>query len=658
MAKSKKSLAETHPELSKEWHPTLNVIQPTDVTFGSNKKVWWKCPEGDDHEWIGKIAPRASGNRCPICTGKITVLSTSLYHVNPEVASEWHPTKNGKLSPKEISPKSNKKVWWQCSIADDHMWSATVAHRSNGTGCPYCSNRRISKTNSLNAKFPELASKWHPTKNGSIHPENIIPTYTGKVWWKCPKGEDHEWQRSPTSIIRNIQDSYDVSSLNACPYCTGSVLGKANSIVELYPEIAKQWHPTRNGRLNPYDFTHKSTKKIWWKCDKGDDHEWETSIYQRALGSGCLVCSGHLRAKSTSLGNLFPQLAKQWHPIKNGDLTPFDIAPGSSTKVWWKCTEGEDHEWESSPNGRRGCPVCANQKIVRSNSLAFLRPDLANEWHQKKNGTLTPLDFGISSSKKVWWKCPKGEDHEWKVSINNRNLGKNCPVCANLKVVNSNCLNTTSPHLAKEWHQEKNGTLTPFNIVQGSRKKIWWKCSKDANHVWRAYVYSRTLGNGCPYCTLTPQSKQELIITFELKTLFNRIDPKGFKTRLDDRLRAIDIFIPKLNLCLEFDGSYWHKGKREIDKIKSNLLLKEGYSVIRVREEPLKKIHDTDVVSKQPYDGKQVTDDILSMILSMYELNSELVQRIKDYQSKGELQNEKGLNRYIDKILKEKAEKK
>ena len=94
-----------------------------------------------------------------------------------------------------------------------------------------------------------------------------------------------------------------------------------------------------------------------------------------------------------------------------------------------------------------------------------------------------------------------------------------------------------------------------------------------------------------------------------------------------------------------------------MDKIKSNLLLKEGYSVIRVREEPLKKIHDTDVISKQPYNGKQVTNDILSMILSMYDLDSELVQRIKDYQSKDDLQNEKGLNRYIDKILKEKAEK-
>ena len=58
------------------------------------------------------------------------------------------------------------------------------------------------------------------------------------------------------------------------------------------------------------------------------------------------------------------------------------------------------------------------------------------------------------------------------------------------------------------------------------------------------------------------------------------------------------------------------------------------------------------------YIGKQVTNDILSMILSMYDLDSELVQRIKGYQSKSELQNERGLNKYIDKFLKEKAEKK
>ena len=92
-------------------------------------------------------------------------------------------------------------------------------------------------------------------------------------------------------------------------------------------------------------------------------------------------------------------------------------------------------------------------------------------------------------------------------------------------------------------------------------------------------------------------------------------------------------------------------------KIKSEMLFEEGFKLIRVREEPLKKIYNTDVISKTPYNGKQVTNDILSMILSIYDLDAKLVSNIKLYQSKDVLQNEKGLEKYIDKILTEKAEK-
>ena len=60
---------------------------------------------------------------------------------------------------------------------------------------------------------------------------------------------------------------------------------------------------------------------------------------------------------------------------------------------------------------------------------------------------------------------------------------------------------------------------------------------------------------------------------------------------------------------------------------------------------------------RKPYNGKQVTNDILSMIMSIFELDAKLVSKIKEYQSKEGLQNEKGLDRYIDKILTEKAEK-
>ena len=87
------------------------------------------------------------------------------------------------------------------------------------------------------------------------------------------------------------------------------------------------------------------------------------------------------------------------------------------------------------------------------------------------------------------------------------------------------------------------------------------------------------------------------------------------------------------------------------------MLLQEGFKLIRVREEPLKKIYDTDVISKQPYNGKQVTNDVLSTIMELYTLDEKLVSKIKDYQANEELQNERGLDRYIDKILTEKAEK-
>jgi len=62
----KPSLAETHPELAKQWHPSKNgELSPEKVSKGSNKKVWWKCPEGDDHEWEAIIALR-TGKKSPI----------------------------------------------------------------------------------------------------------------------------------------------------------------------------------------------------------------------------------------------------------------------------------------------------------------------------------------------------------------------------------------------------------------------------------------------------------------------------------------------------------------------------------------------------------------------------------------------------------------
>ena len=140
--------------------------------------------------------------------------------------------------------------------------------------------------------------------------------------------------------------------------------------------------------------------------------------------------------------------------------------------------------------------------------------------------------------------------------------------------------------------------------------------------------------------------------------IFKDINPKGYKTKINGKIKAIDIFIPLLKLVIEFDGSYWHKDKLALDKIKSEMLMDEGYKVIRIREEPLKKIHENDIVSTHPYNGKEITDNILKRILETYDIfKIPMLNKMYEYLKKDSLQNEKGLDRYIDQILTEKAER-
>jgi len=121
------------------------------------------------------------------------------------------------------------------------------------------------------------------------------------------------------------------------------------------------------------------------------------------------------------------------------------------------------------------------------------------------------------------------------------------------------------------------------------------------------------------------------------------------------RLKSIDIFIPQLNLGVEFDGNYWHKDKRVLDKLKTEKLQEAGFQIIRIREEPLKKINDIDIISPLPYNGKLLTNAVLSRIQEMYSLPADVKRRIAAYKGMEGLQNEAGLEAYVEQILNEKS---
>ena len=160
--------------------------------------------------------------------------------------------------------------------------------------------------------------------------------------------------------------------------------------------------------------------------------------------------------KDNCLAALRPDLVKEWDYEKNYPLTPFDIAPYSNKKVWWKCKCGHSYD-ATVANKSKGnnCPYCCQRKICIDNCLATLNPKLAAEWHSTKNGKLTSWDVVCGSDQRVWWECEK--HHEWFATILSRACGARCPYCSGNKVCIDTCLATLNPELAKEWDYDKIG---------------------------------------------------------------------------------------------------------------------------------------------------------------------------------------------------------
>ncbi len=355
----------------------------------------------------------------------------------------------------------------------------------------------------LTVTNPELASQFHPTKNGLLKASEITRSRPNeKLWWRCPTDPNHEWQALASARARGA----------SCPYCTNRRLRPEASLAYCFPELSKEWHAQLNGELKPTDILAGTTRKVWWQCKKHPEHEWEAMVVNRtSKGKGCPYCAGRKVDDTNSIASSHPELVKEWHPKKNGKLTLNDITPGSQKRVWWICSENKDHEWQTAAHSRiglrSGCPSCAGRKLSIENSLAAKYPEIAAEWHPTKNGKTKARDVLAGTHEKFYWLCPNSEHHTWLQAVSVRtSMSVGCPYCTGRKVAVDTCLRATHPLVANQWHPTRNGALKPTQVSFGSKKKVWWRCFKKANHVWQATVKDVVtaredrMTTGCPYC--------------------------------------------------------------------------------------------------------------------------------------------------------------
>ena len=396
-------LATTNPAIAKEWHPTLNEgLKPTDVTSGSGKKVWWQCHKYADHIWATAISLRTGQNtKCPYCAGhKILAGFNDLATVNPVLTREWHPTLNGDLKPTEVGV-GKYDVWWFGTCG--HSFKSRVSNRHFlHQGCPYCAGlKALPGLNDLETVCPDLAKLWHPTLNSDLKPSNITGSSNKKVFWLGTCG--HTWESS----ICNARKY-------GCPICSNRrVLVGHNDLASQRPDLAVEWSD-KNGNLKPTDFTYGSNKKVWWQCSKNPKHTWMTSISIRYhQGTGCPYCQGKkVLPGDNDLATLFPSIAAEWHPTRNGDLKPSDVTSRSNKDVWWmvqvfneKTQQMDTFEWKTSINNRigrnSGCPNLASshgehaiRTCLTNNNILFKEQNMFPDRISSFGGLLKD-DFAI-----------------------------------------------------------------------------------------------------------------------------------------------------------------------------------------------------------------------------------------------------------------------
>ena len=367
----------------------------------------------------------------------LSKLESSLANNFPELALEWNFSKNGNITPEQLSAHSNLSVWWKCRECN-HEWNTTISARARGNGCKKCANAKIGEklasvklanNGSLLDHHPQLAEEWNYSKNGTITPETITAHNSKKVWWVC-KTCGYEWK----ATISNR------SKEHGCPQCSKirvqklkkkTELQQRGSLIDNNPSWLSEWNYTLND-VAPRDVFLNSSASYWWTCANG--HNFKASPNNRNRGCGCPYCSNYKALVGfNDLETLYPKLLTEWNYEKNIDILPNSVTPGSDKKAWWKCSCC-GYEWYINIYKRvagNGCPACAGKKVLSGyNDLTTTAPHIAQEWNYDRNTNIQPTSVTKNSNKKVWWKCEYG--HEWQASVNNRTNGRGCPYCSQL----------------------------------------------------------------------------------------------------------------------------------------------------------------------------------------------------------------------------------
>lgn len=499
-----RSLAERFPDIAAWWHPTKNGdLTPRDVLPGvSSSNVWWQCPRG--HEWETSPGNRTSQNTgCPKCNPHATSrFEIDLFH---ELLAAGCPVEH------HYKARAGGRRWQVDIAAVD--WGLLIEFDGNlyHRGAR-AHERDRAKTSALRGQgwnVVRIRQGLEPITDRDLH-VSITATALAVT---------HALLQHLTTLGYPV-DADDYLSAGARLGVTQAAEAFKGMVERTFaterPDMLVDWDYAANSE-GPETFGVSSGERVWWRCHICG-HQWQASVVGRIRNAapGCRSCTRKAPTPPPlggSLEDLHPDIAAEVAPDLNDGRTGADFLPGSNWVIWWRCHRS--HTWSQSiehrTNRGHGCRECRKinghyipSPATLAESLAS-EPEIAAWWHPTRNGSVTPRDVGLGSFHRAWWLCPDC-GHEWQTTVANRIKQRSgCRDCYHVstrgirKPPPGDSAADRFPHVIKQWDPNKNGDLTPWDVLPSAHIKVHWLCERGHETV--ALLSSRTTGgSGCPEC--------------------------------------------------------------------------------------------------------------------------------------------------------------
>jgi len=393
-----------------------------------------------------------------------------------------------------------------------------------------------------------------------------------------------------------------------------------------------------------------------------------------------------------------PEVAAQYSP--DNALPPEQVGASDGDRGFvWLCPLDLGHEpWKAAPKDRvqkgSGCPACRSLL-----TLADLRV-LAEQYA----GITPATELTFASHQSVRWLCRtwavepftgqwEQVEHEFPAVIKSRALqGDGCLVCAGYQVDRTNSLLTWFPELAEELDDPDLDPATlPTSSHNASRRgdpgsedgsrsdryaSITWRCRHG--HRWPATILNRVQGEGCPDCSTSGISKEQVRVAAELAGLLELIPPGLPDPRLPEgipdfsshkldipsglkpagwRYKQVEVDAifrhPQALIAVEYDGSYHHstarRNRAEFECAKDELLELLGYLPIRLRMGDLPPL-DSPAVMLQLPERATPFETAAAVVQALEDRYAGEVDGVAAYVADGKARNQKLADGYIQAV--------